>query len=109
MIHTEIILQRYCCKRLCSRLYFYTFFSFDCLMQSVGITAAFHNTAGLFIDNLYFVIVNNILYIFFKKSVSLQQLCNRVYTFCLYRIIVKQSIFLFLTLFRRKRLVAFYF
>ena len=105
MVHTEIILERNGCKRLSSSFHFYPFFCLYGLVKPVGITASFHNTSGLFINNLYFIIDNDIFRIPFEKCISFQQLINRMYPLGFYSIILHQLVFFDLLLLRGKTLV----
>src|SRR5690606_42047436 len=44
VVHSEIILKRDCCKSLCCSFHFHIFLCFNCLVQPIGITAAFHRS-----------------------------------------------------------------
>ena len=48
-------------QRLIFGLNGYMFLGFNRLMQTVGVTAAFHHTAGKFIDNHDFVVLDDIV------------------------------------------------
>ena len=66
VVHAEIILQRHrsICLRRCFNLYI--LFCFQCLVQAVRITPAFHDTAGLLIYNFHFFFYHHILHVFIK-------------------------------------------
>ena len=99
MIHTEVILQGNRCKSLCGSFHFHTFFRFNSLVQSVRVAAAFHDTAGLFINDFHLSVYNDIFIVFFEHGVCFQQLVDGMYTFGFDGIIGKQGIFLFQLLF----------
>ena len=67
-------------------------------METVAVTATFHYTACLLIDNLDFAFVNHIFDILFKKGVSLEKLSDSVDTFSLHCIILHKLILALLTL-----------
>ena len=92
MIHTEIILQSNSRPRLSSGFHFYIFLGLDSLVQSVGITAAFHDTAGLLVHNLHFIVQHHIFDVFLKQSISFQQLVHRMYPLRFHRIALDQFI-----------------
>ena len=98
VIHAEIVLQCDSGKCLCSGFYLNTFFGFDCLVQTVAITAAFHDTACLLVNNLDFVVVDHIFNIFFKECICFEQLSHCVHTFGFHSIVLHQFVFALLTL-----------
>ena len=71
VVHAEVVLEGYGRKCLCSSLNLHTFLGLDGLMQAVTIASAFHDTASLFIDDFDFVVIDDILHIFFKQGVGL--------------------------------------
>ena len=73
-------------------LYFHTLLGFDGLMKSVGIPASFHDTAGLFVNDLDLVVVDHIFLILVEESVGFQQLADGVDSFGLYCIVLHQLI-----------------
>ena len=97
MIHTEVVLQRDCRKCLGGGFYLYSLLGFNSLVQSVGVTATFHYTTGLLVNNLDFIVINHIFHIFLKQRVGFQQLIDGVYTLCLDRIVLHKVIFFLLT------------
>ena len=94
VVHTEVILQRNGGECLCGGFHFYVFLGFDGLVQTVGIAAAFHDTACLLVHNLHLTVDHNVFVIFLEHGVSLQQLVDGVYTFGLDGIVGHQFIFL---------------
>ncbi len=93
VIHAEVVLQRDGGKGLCSGLDFHSFLGLDGLVQAVGVASAFHDTACLFVDNLDFVVVDNVFYVFLKQCVCLKQLGHGVYALGLYGIVLHQFVF----------------
>ena len=104
-VHTEVVLQSNRCKRLRSSLYLHVFLGFHSLVQTVTPAAAFHDTAGLLVNDLYLVVVDDIINIFLKQRVGFQQLVDRVYALGFDTVVGQNSIFLCLLFFRRERLV----
>ena len=71
MIHTEVVLQRDGGKRLGGGFYFDMLLGFDGLVQSVGVTAAFHDTAGLLVDDFHLVVDDHIFVVALEEGVGL--------------------------------------
>ena len=88
-----------------SSLYLHVFLGFHSLVQTVTPAAAFHDTAGLLVNDLYLVVVDDIINIFLKQRVGFQQLVDRVYALGFDTVVGQNSIFLCLLFFRRERLV----
>src|SRR5690606_22806010 len=84
VIHTEVVLKRNCRKGLRGRFNLYVLLSLDCLVKTIGIPTAIHDTACLLVNNLNFTVDNYIFIVFFKKSVSLKQLIHCVNALGLY-------------------------
>ena len=82
MIHTEVVLQSNRSKGLCGSFHFHAFFGFDSLVQSVRVTAAFHDMS---VDHYVFVV-------FLEHGVSLQQLVDSMYTFRFNSVVCKQFV-----------------
>ena len=97
MIHTEVVLQRNGCKSLRCRFHLHVLFSFDSLMQSFAPATAFHNTAGLLVDDLNLTIHHDILLVIIKHGVGLEQLQDRMDTIALYSIFRQKTVLLFYT------------
>ena len=89
MVHTEVVLQRNGCKSLGGSFYFHTFFCFDGLMESVGITASFHDTSCLFVYNLNLSVYHNIFIVLFEHGICFQQLVDGMYAFRFDRVVVQ--------------------
>ena len=98
MVHSEVVLQGDGGKCLCSFFHLDVLFGFDCLVQAVAPLAAFHYTAGLFVDNLHLAVHHNVLVIPVEHGVSLEQLLQGVYPFALYGVMVQHLVFLVKTL-----------
>ena len=73
-------------------------FSFDSLMQSFAPATAFHNTAGLLVDDLNLTIHHDILFVIIKHGVGLEQLQDRMDAIALHGIFRQELVFLFYTL-----------
>ena len=94
VVHAEVVLQGYGSVSLCGSLHLNMLLCFDSLMQSVAPTTSFHDTASLFIYNLDFAILNDILVIEVEHCVSLQQLLDGVYAFALGCIVIEDAVLL---------------
>ena len=80
MVHAEIILKGDRGVSLRSILHLYIFLGFNRLVQAVRIASAFHHTTCLLVDNLHLSIHKDVLRVFFKHVVGLEQLVDRVDT-----------------------------
>src|SRR5690606_3685496 len=60
VIHPEVVLQGDGGICLRSILHLHVLFRFDRLVQTIGIPPAFHDTAGLLIDDLYLAVDNDV-------------------------------------------------
>ena len=107
-VHTEIILQCYSSISLSSSFNLYIFLSFDRLMQSIAVSAAFENTTGLLIHNLHLVIHHHIFHIYFEQGICFKQLIYSMDAFGFHGIIAKELCLLISFLFIRY-LAAFHF
>ena len=63
-------------------------------MQTVRIAASFHDTPGLLIHDLHFIIEYYIFYILLEQGIGFQQLIDSMYPFGFHRIILDQFILL---------------
>ena len=97
MVHAEIVLKGDGGECLGGSLYLHSLFGLDGLMQSVGIAAAFHDTACLFVNDLDLVIVDHIFHILLEKRICLEQLGDGVYAFRFDGIVLHQFVFLLAT------------
>ena len=80
-IHTEEVLEcncSHCAVTLCN---LQMFFCFDCLVQTVTITAAFKYTTCKFIYDLYCTVTDNVIYVNFIKFMCTNCLSKVVYVF----------------------------
>ena len=98
VIHTEIVLQRDRGKGLGSALDLYVLFRLHCLVQTIGPTTTFHNTACLLVHDLHLTAVDDIIDIFLEEGVGLEQLVYGMYALRL-NAVVGQDIVLALLLF----------
>ena len=92
VIHTEVVLEGDCGECLCRSLDFHALLGLDGLMESVGVAAAFHDTACLLVDNLDFVVVDYVFHILFKEGVGLEQLGHGVYALGFHRVVLHQLV-----------------
>ena len=93
VIHSKIILQSDCGISLRSSLNFYALFGFDGLMQSVRITATFHDATGLFVNDFHLIVDHNIFIIPFEERISLEQLVDGVNALGFDGIVLEQFVF----------------
>ena len=78
VIQTEIVLERY---RRVSFVFVSdrdVFFRFDSLVQAFGISSAYHQTTGKFVDDYDFAVRNEVVRISFENEMRLQRLLNVV-------------------------------
>ncbi len=61
-------------------------------MESVGVAAALHDTAGLLVDDFDFVFVNHILHILLKECVGFEKLYHGVHSFGFHCIVLHKLI-----------------
>ena len=92
VIHTEVVLQSDRGESLCGSFYFHTFFCFDCLVQSVGVAATFHDTTCLLVYDLHLSVDHYVFVVFLEHGVSLQQLVDSMYTFRFNSVVCKQFV-----------------
>ena len=86
-VHAEIVLQGNRGVGLRGGFHLDPFLGFDSLVQTVRITAAFHDTARLLVHDLHLVVHHHVFHIALEQGVSLQQLINRMDTVGLNRVI----------------------
>ena len=77
-IETEIVLNGDCGESLSLSLDLDPFLCFNRLVESFAPTATRHQTAGMFIDDDDFIILNDILNVAFVEAVGLKKLSNGV-------------------------------
>ena len=102
VVHTEVVLQRNRSESLCCTLDLDVFFRFHSLVQTIRPAATFHDTAGLLIDNLHLVVIDDIVHILLEQRVCFEQLVHGVYALGLDREIGQNIILALLFFFRRK-------
>ena len=78
LVHTEVVLERNRCKRLVFTAYRHVFLSFDCLVNTVRIAAAFHQAARIFINDDNFAIAHDVVDIFFEEVPSAESVIEEV-------------------------------
>ena len=93
MIHTEVVLQGDGGIGLRGGFDLHIFLRFDGLVQPVGITASFEDTARLFIHDLHRSFEYHVLDIFFKQGIGFQQLLNGMDAIGFQRIIIQERFF----------------
>ena len=93
-VHSEVVLKRDGGVGLGGGLDLDVFLGFDGLVQTVGISAAFHYTAGLFVDDFHFVVNHHIFDVLLEQRVCLQQLVDRVDALALDSIVLQQLVLL---------------
>ena len=98
MIHAEVVLESDGCECLRGGLNFHTFLGLDGLMETVAVTATFHDTSGLLIDDLDLTFVNHVFHILLEEGVGFEELGDSVDTLCLDGIFLHELILAFLTL-----------
>ena len=98
VIHTEVVLQRDRRESLGSTFNFHVLFGFYRLVQTIGPTTTFHNTACLLVHDLHLTAVDDVVHIFLKEGVGLEQLVYGMHALRL-NAVVGQDIILALLLF----------
>ena len=78
-------------------------------MQTVGVAAAFHDTARLLVHNLHLSVYHDVFVVLLKHGIGLQQLVDGMYAFRLDGIVGEQGILLGQTLFFAQVLFIFQF
>ena len=78
LVQAEVILQRDGGKRLILFAHLDVLFCFERLVQAFGETAAFHNAAGEFIDDLDFAIYHNIVLVAMEQELGTQRLLQMI-------------------------------
>jgi len=78
LVHAEIILNRDRCVGLVLLLERDAFLGFDGLVEAVGPAAAFHDAAGVLVDDLHLALVDDVLLVLLVKRVGLQELADGV-------------------------------
>src|SRR5690606_37146788 len=73
-VPSEVVLKRNGSVRLSSVFDFHILLSFDRLMETVRITATFHHTASLLIDDLHLTIHDDILGVTLKHTIGFEEL-----------------------------------
>ena len=80
VVHAEVILQCDGGECLCGCLHLHALLGLDGLVQTVGVAASLHNTAGLLVDNLNLsVFRNNVFNVAVEHCICLEQLVYGVY------------------------------
>ena len=79
VIHEEVILERNSCQSLVFFTYLNVLFCLDCLVKTLRIATAFHNTTSKLVNNLNFTVNDNILLVTMEHVLSLQCLLQVIY------------------------------
>ena len=79
VVHEEVILERNSCQSLILFTHLNVLFCLDCLVKTLRIATAFHNTTSELINNLYFTVNDNILLVTMEHVLSLQCLLQVIY------------------------------
>ena len=74
VVHEEVVLEGNSCQSLVLFTYLNVLFCLNCLMKTLRITTAFHNTTSKLINNLNFAVNDNVLLITMEHVLSLQRL-----------------------------------
>ena len=78
MIHSEKILQCNRRIRLSSSFHTNILFGFNRLVEAITIATSRHDPSRVLIHNVYFALLDDVLFIFHKKGVGLEQLIHRM-------------------------------
>ena len=92
VVHTEIVLQCDGGKSLCGGFNLYVLLCLNSLVQAIAPTAAFHNTACLFVDNLNLAVHYHIFLVDTEHGVGFEQLQYGVYALALDGVILQQGV-----------------
>ena len=93
MIHAEVVLKGDRGECLGGSLDLDALLGLDGLMESVAVTAPFHDTAGLLVDNLNLVVVDDILDVFLEERIGFEQLSDCVDSLGLDGIVLHELVF----------------
>ena len=95
-IHTEIVLERDCGIRLSGGLNLHALLGLDGLVKSVAVATSLHDTSGLLIYDLDFIVVDDVFHVLVEERVSLQELVDGVHALSLDGISLERGVFHFL-------------
>ena len=79
VVHEEVVLERNSCQSLVFFTYLNVLFCLNCLVKTLRITTAFHDTTSKLINNLDFTVDDNILLVTMEHVLSLQCLLQVIY------------------------------
>ena len=96
VIHTEVVLKGDCSECLSCCLHLHILLRLDCLMKSVAPASAFHDTAGLLVDDLYLSVCDDIIDLPVEHCICLEELIHSMYTLRLESKVCKDLILLLL-------------
>ena len=99
VVHTEVVLQGNRGKGLRGGFHLHVFLGLHGLVKTVTPAAAFHDTAGALVHNLYLIVHNHVVHVLGEHGVGFQELDDRVHAFALKGEVLHEGI-LFLCLFR---------
>ena len=92
MVHAEVVLQGDGGKRLRGGFHRDTLLGFDGLVQPVGIAAALHDTAGLLVHDLDFVVNHHVFRVQLEHAIGAEQLVDGMHAFGLDSIVQHQFV-----------------
>ena len=78
LVHTEVVLERNRCKRLVFATDLHAFLGFDSLVDTIGIAAAFHQAARVFVDDDDFAVTDDVVDILFKEVPGAESVIEEV-------------------------------
>ena len=93
IVHAEIVLDGDGRHSLSFLLDGNALFGFESLMQSIGVAASGHQASGMLIDDHNFAILNDVVDIFLKEAVRLEQLAQVMETLALGGKLLLKSVF----------------
>ena len=85
-IHAEIILERYRRKRLVLALYFDAFLRLKRLVKSVGVSAAYHQSARKLVDDYDLTLLHDVILVALEQRMRLKRLQYMVVYFHIRRV-----------------------
>ena len=95
MVHPEVVLEGDRRVRLRGRFHLHTFLGFNGLVQPVAVASAFHDPAGLLVDDFDLVVHDHVLDVLLEQGVRLQELVHAVDAGALDAVILHELLLLF--------------
>ena len=78
VVHEEVVLEGDSCQSLVFFTYLNILFCLNCLVKTLRITTAFHDTTSKLINNLNFAVNDNVLLVTMEHILSLQRLLKMI-------------------------------